>query len=47
MEEKVCQPFLSEEFLQGGIQAVYTPNPFDDEKGYFFCLLFFVIRNTV
>ena len=33
MEEKVCQSFLREEFLQGGIQAVYTPNPFDDEKG--------------
>ena len=25
--------FLRQDFLQGGIQAIYTPNPFDDEKG--------------
>ena len=32
-EEKICQQWMSSEFLRGGIQALHTPNPFDDEKG--------------
>ena len=32
-DEKICQQWMRSEFLQGGIEALYTPNPFDDEKG--------------
>ena len=32
-EEKMCQQMMTSEFLRGGIQALHTPNPFDDEKG--------------
>ena len=32
-EEKVCQQWMKSEFLRGGIEALHTHNPFDDEKG--------------
>ena len=32
-EEKLCQQWMSSEFLEGGVQTVHAPNPFDDEKG--------------
>ena len=32
-EEKMCQQMMTSDFLRGGIHALNTPNPFDDEKG--------------
>ena len=32
-EEKLSSTFLKQDFLKGGIHAIFTPNPFDDEKG--------------
>ena len=32
-DEKMCQQWMASEFLRGGIEALHTPNPYDDEKG--------------